>query len=58
MLLFQAYIRIFNLFTLHKKRNTWEDTIDEASTDFPLIHYVNKVNTLNFFSQDDNFMIM
>ena len=38
-----------------KPKYDWEDTIDEAWTDFPLIHYVNKVNTLNFFSQDDNF---
>ena len=31
------------------------DFIDETLNDFPLIHYVNKINNLAFFSEDENF---
>ena len=32
-----------------------DDYIDETLNDFPLIHYVNKINNLSFFSEDENF---
>ena len=39
-----------------KPRSEWDDYIDETWTDFPLIHYVNKINNLSFFSEDKNFI--
>jgi hypothetical protein len=38
-----------------KPNSEWEDYIDETLTNFPLIHYINKINNLAFFSEDENF---
>ena len=38
-----------------KKPVEWDDFIDESWTQFPLIHYLNKVNILNFFTEPEQF---
>ena len=37
------------------RKREYDDFICETWSDFPIVHYFNKVHNLSFFSEDDNF---